>query len=114
MTSQVEVYDREGIGHTHFVWLSIEPLHSERQRTIATPTNESQRTMGSNTRKREQEWLRQNGLRYSGEWVAIEEDKLIAHGDDALAVLQQARLEGVQHPLLVQIPSEPPLPFGGW
>ena len=31
-----------------------------------------------------------------------------------LLLVEQARAAGVQHPLLMQIPKEPPLPFGGW
>jgi hypothetical protein len=55
-----------------------------------------------------------NAARYAGKWVAIEGDRLVSHGENARAVLQQAWAEGVQHPLLIQIPKEPPLPFGGW
>jgi hypothetical protein len=50
----------------------------------------------------------------AGQWVAIEGDQLVSHGENANAVLQQARAEGVPHPLVMHIPKEPPLPFGGW
>ena len=67
-----------------------------------------------NTRHAEQDWLRVNRAQYAGKWVALEGDRLISLGDEARAVLEQARENGVLHPLLVQIPDEPPLPSGGW
>jgi len=67
-----------------------------------------------NIRPAEQDRLRVNRAQYAGKWVALEGDRLISLGDEAWAVLEQARENGVLHPLLVQIPDEPPLPSGGW
>jgi hypothetical protein len=81
---------------------------------VVTVTDEICPTPAFNARLREREWLELNGPSYAGQWVAVEGDKLLSHGENALAVLQQARAAGIQRPLLVQIPKEPPLPCGGW
>jgi len=109
MTKQLEVVYESG------VLRPLEPLpFAEQQHLVVTVTDELRLKPESNDRRREQEWLHSNGPRYAGEWVAIEGDQLISHGENALDVLQRARAAGVQHPLLMQIPKEPPLPFGGW
>jgi len=85
-----------------------------KQQLVVTVTDELRPKPAFNDRRREQEWLHSNGPRYAGQWVVIDGDQLVSHGENAMDVLQQARAAGIQHPLLVQIPKEPPLPFGGW
>jgi predicted DNA-binding antitoxin AbrB/MazE fold protein len=109
MTRQLEVVYESG------VLRPLEPLpFAEQQHLVVTVTDELRPTQPFNARQREREWLHLNGPHYAGQWVAIEGDKLVSHGEDAKAVLQQARAAGVQHPLVMHIPKEPPLPFGGW
>jgi predicted DNA-binding antitoxin AbrB/MazE fold protein len=109
MTKQLEVVYESG------VLRPLEPLpFAEQQHLVVTVTDELRPQPAFNTREREQEWLRLNGPRYAGQWVAIEGDQLVSHGENAKVVLQQARAEGDQHPLLMHIPKESPLPFGGW
>jgi predicted DNA-binding antitoxin AbrB/MazE fold protein len=109
MTKQLEVVYESG------VLRPLEPLpFAEQQHLVVTVTDELHPKPAFNDRRREREWLASNGPRYAGQWVVIEGDKLVSHGGNAEAVLQQARAEGIQHPLLVQIPKETPLPFGGW
>ena len=66
------------------------------------------------TRRLEQAWLSQHHAEYAGDWVALEGASLVAHGSSARQVLDAARLGGYEQPLVVHLPSEPPLPFGGW
>ena len=66
------------------------------------------------SRSLEQEWLDRNQAGYAGAWVAIEGTRLVAHGSSARQVLDAAQSEGYAQPLVVHIPSAPPLPFGGW
>lgn len=66
------------------------------------------------TRSLERAWLNQHHAGYAGAWVALEGSKLVAHGSTARHVLDAAQAEGYPQPLIVHIPSEPPLPFGGW
>jgi hypothetical protein len=62
----------------------------------------------------EQAWLQQHHAEYAGIWVALEGSALIAQGSSAREVLDAAKLKGYQQPLVVRLPSGPPLPFGGW
>ena len=67
-----------------------------------------------NDRRAEIEWLRQNRDQYSGQWVALNGNKLISHGADARAVFDKAHECGVTDPLMVRIPLAPELPSAGW
>lgn len=109
MIRQLEVVYESG------VLRPLEPLpFAEQQHLVVTVTDELHPALELSAREREQEWLRLNGPRYAGRWVAVDGDKLVGQGDNARTVLLQARANGVQHPLVIQIPKESPLPFGGW
>ena len=66
------------------------------------------------TRPLETEWLHRNSDKYKGQWVAIVDDRLYSHGTSALEVFESAKAQGAKSPLVVHIPSEPELPWGGW
>jgi len=66
------------------------------------------------TRSEEQDWIRANRAEYAGAWVALEGARLVAKGSSARQVLDIAKQEGCEQPLVVHIPSEPSFPFGGW
>jgi hypothetical protein len=68
----------------------------------------------SSSRLPEQDWLIEHQDKYAGEWVALEGRRLVSHGPSARKVLEAAKAEGYKLPLVVHIPSEPQLPFGGW
>jgi hypothetical protein len=59
-------------------------------------------------------WLREHRLEYAGEWVALDGDKLVAHGVSAKQVYEAARMSGIDLPLVTQIEAADELPFGGW
>ncbi len=63
--------------------------------------------------KESEKWLDENREKYMNQWVCLEGDKLIAHGNDALAVDRQARDAGIEAPFLEHIVDEK-YPFGGW
>ena len=63
---------------------------------------------------RELEWLREHRDQYIGEWVALDGDRLLAHGSDARQVYDQARGQGVRVPAVVRIEPSDGMPFGGW
>jgi hypothetical protein len=52
------------------------------------------------------DWLAQNADKYCGQWVALYNGELIAHGNDSQAFAQAVKASGVQVPLIVFI--EPP------
>lgn len=53
----------------------------------------------------EMAWLKANGHRYAGQWVALAGDRLVAHGLDARVVRDEARRQGIAVPLMHR-PSE--------
>jgi hypothetical protein len=63
---------------------------------------------------RELQWLATHRHEYLGQWVALEGDRLLAHGTNAREVFQQARQAGVASPFIEQILPIDELPFGGW
>ena len=108
MTRQLEVVYEAG------VLRPLEPLpFAEKQHLVVTVTDELHPKATFSSREQEQEWLHVNSPRHAGKWLAIEGDQLVGEGDNAKAVLEQARANGIAHPLLVQIPNDPQLPFAG-
>ena len=65
-------------------------------------------------RSLERAWLKQHQAEYAGEWVALEGARLVARGSSPQQVLDAASADGYAQPLVVHIPSESQLPFGGW
>jgi len=60
------------------------------------------------------QWLAEHAREYAGQWVALEGNRLIAHGPDARAVYAAANADGAYLPLvtLVEDPDAPP--FAGF
>ena len=59
-------------------------------------------------------WLREHAREYTGNWVALDGDRLVSHGTDVRRVHAAAQADGVEFPYLVQIEPTDSLPFGGW
>ena len=109
MTKQVEVVYEGG------VLRPLEPLpFAEQQHLIVTVTDQTPSGQPFNAREHEQEWLRAHAGEFAGHWVALDGDRLLSHGENGREVLEQAWRQGVEEPLVVRIPNEPELPFGGW
>lgn len=68
----------------------------------------------SKDRSRENQWLAEHQREYIGQWVALEGDRLIAHGEDAAAVFAAADASGVDRPLVVYVEDPDAPPFAGW
>jgi hypothetical protein len=64
--------------------------------------------------EREHRWIDEHGSEYAGQWVALDGDRLIAHGPDGREVYRQADEAGVKYPFVVHLPPADALPFGGW
>jgi hypothetical protein len=60
--------------------------------------------------KREFQWLSEHAREYAGQWVALDGDRLIAHGPDARSVYAAANADGAYMPLVTQVedPDAPP------
>lgn len=70
------------------------------------PSLKPQPRQGAMPRGREIAWRRSNEetLRaLAGQWVVVEGEKLIAHGDDPLTVVQEARARGVHSPYVFYV-----------
>lgn len=49
-------------------------------------------------------WLREHRHEYAGQWIALDGDRLIAHGSDSSAVYAAAKADGARQPLITRIP----------
>jgi hypothetical protein len=65
-------------------------------------------------RAREMDWIAQHQQQYLGRWVALDGDRLIGHSDDPRPLVEKARSEGVERPLIVHLQEEPTAYTGGW
>jgi hypothetical protein len=70
----------------------------------------------SNHRRDELRWRFANKqelqTKYAGSWVALEGERVVAHGTDAAAVVKEARSKGVRTPYVFFV--EPPRPGVVW
>ena len=46
------------------------------------------------------QWLRENHRRYTNQWVALKDGRLLAHGREAKGVFAAAKAQGVERPLV--------------
>ncbi len=65
-------------------------------------------------RSHELAWINQYGCEYRGEWVVLDGNRLIAHGVDPGPLVERARSQGVERPLVTRIEEEPIASTGGW
>lgn len=61
----------------------------------------------------ELDWLANESRHYIGEWVALDGNRLVAHGPKLAAVKSAAQAAGVSRPFFASVPDDD-LPFGGW
>jgi hypothetical protein len=60
-------------------------------------------------------WLDENREKYSGQWVALDGDRLIASGPTAKEVYSKAKAEGIEIPFVELVTERESGPFtGGW
>ena len=65
-------------------------------------------------RAHELAWITQHRREYQGEWVVLDGNRLIGHGNDPAPLVERARLQGIQRPLVTRIEEEPIASTGGW
>ncbi len=66
------------------------------------------------TRERERVWIETHCDEYLGQWVAVEDDRLVAHGTDPRQVYLAARDAGIEVPYLVRVEKREEPYTGGW
>ena len=102
---------------------SIEQLPTAEQEKIRRWLEDKGATNGeghgsqahTNRSEKSLRWLRENRDKYSGQWVALDGDRLIASGPTAKEVYSKAKAEGVKIPFVELVTDPEPVPFtGGW
>ncbi len=73
----------------------------------------SEPTAPVNERREELQWLAKESGPYSGQWVVLEDFRLVAHGDKLAEVSAAAKAAGVTHPFFARVPRDKDLPFSG-
>lgn len=101
--------------------LNAPPLQeNERYRLIidqaeTEPEPARQEIISAPDRSREYAWIKKHGAAYSGEYVALEGEQLLAHGPDGAIVLTTAQQTGVAVPFLIRLDNSQEENFwGGW
>ena len=64
--------------------------------------------------RRAKQWIAEHRAEYPGQWVALEGDRLISHGVDALEVHREAKAAGITAPFLERMIEEEGPYWGGW
>jgi hypothetical protein len=65
-------------------------------------------------REREMRWISEHRDEYIGQWVALDGDRLLSHGEDLNKVFDKAQAQGVNAPFTAFI-EDPQQPWmGGW
>ncbi len=64
-------------------------------------------------RSREHKWIKQHRDEYANQWVALDGDRLLAHGSDLKEVARKAREIGVEDALMVRVEGSQRLPYVG-
>lgn len=65
-------------------------------------------------RSRENAWLEKHRDEYDGQWVALDGDTLLAHGNKLKEVADTARAAGVMDALFVRVEGSNTPPFAGF
>jgi len=92
------------------VRVTIEPAGNPAPKVRRSP-------YGATDYSRLREWLRQNQDKYRGQWVVLDQDRLIGHTanpDEVAAIIQHARDEGVRSPFVKLIPEDDEPIWMGW
>jgi|SRR5215216_962555 len=82
---------------------ALDRLESNGNSTPAYKTNEQERN-----------WIDTHREQYLHQWVALDEDRLLAHGLDAKQVYDEAREQGITTPYLEQVLPKEEAFIGGW
>ena len=60
-------------------------------------------------------WIAEHRAEYTGQWVAMDADRLVANGSNAKQVYEEALRQGVAVPFLGFVKARPDGPlWGGW
>lgn len=66
------------------------------------------------THEEERAWIEEHREEFLDQWVALDGNKLVAHGTDARTVYDAAREQGVDSPYLQHVTPKVDAYIGGW
>jgi hypothetical protein len=93
-------------------------LPAEEQRRLRAALDELESNGNAQTvyrtRERERAWLDSHRDEYLGQWVAVEDDRLVASGNNARQVYLSAREAGISVPYIVHVTPKVDAYVGGW
>jgi Family of unknown function (DUF5678) len=93
----------------------VKRLTADEQRELREAlAREPQPAPAYDTHERERAWIESHRDEYFDQWVALDGDRLLAHGTDAREVYLAARAAGVVVPYVERVKPNDGLPFGGW
>lgn len=92
------------------------PIEEQRRLRAALEALESNgdAQLAFRTHEQERAWVYAHRDEYLGEWVALEGDRLLAHGPDARKVYEAARAQGVAAPYVERVEPKVDAFMGGW
>jgi predicted DNA-binding antitoxin AbrB/MazE fold protein len=97
----------------------LEPLALVEHQRVRVTVDERKRPLSwesaqpADDGRAELDWLANESRHYTGEWVALDGNRLVAHGPKLAAVKAAAHAAGVSRPFFASLPDDD-LPFGGW
>ncbi|HEX5085650.1 MAG TPA: DUF5678 domain-containing protein [Blastocatellia bacterium] len=65
-------------------------------------------------REKEMQWLNEHEAEYAGQWLALDGDRLLSHGEDPHKARAEARAMGVETPFVVFAENPDEYFTGGW
>jgi len=57
-------------------------------------------------RSRELKWIKEHRKEYAGQWVALDGDRLLSHGENSREVIAAARQSGVESPFIIHLETK--------
>ncbi|HMV47494.1 MAG TPA: DUF5678 domain-containing protein [Blastocatellia bacterium] len=89
------------------LWRMLEQViklaSGQREQLEAAPPKRKLQPRPVPNKDREMQWLIDHARAYAGQWVALDGDRLIAHGPDAKEVYAAANADGAYLPLVTQV-----------
>jgi len=90
-------------------------LQKQERRDLEEPRREEAVRREIEKYKLAKQWIAEHRVQYLGQWVALEGDRLIAYGANAVQVDNEAKAAGIEVPFVVRVIDEEPKYFyAGW
>jgi len=90
----------------------LPPEEQRRLRAALGPNGDMQPAY--RTHEQERAWINAHRVEYLGQWVALDGDRLLAYGNDAKKVYDEARGQGISAPYLERVSPKQEAFMGGW